>query len=257
MISATATTPLRGAIRFDSSANPRELRRATGARHDHSGHWTYASAAEMAAALATKTVSPRASPKPPSPASRPSTRDINAVCMRFRRARGRPEADAGSRESAGPLLGVPMTIKERSINLEGTPDHLGLCRGRGLARRGRPGGPTSRPQAPSASARPMCRSHSATGRATTTSTASTTNPLRSRALARRLVRRLLRRAGGWLRPLSPRSDRPAPCPRTFLRRFRPQADPRSRSAGGSLLARARPAGLDRSVGDRADGPLRG
>ena len=89
--------------------------------------WIYASAAEMAAALATKSVSAAELAEAAIARIEAVEAKINAVCVRdFGAARAAAlAADArlagGER---GPLLGVPMTIKE-SFNLVGTPTTWG------------------------------------------------------------------------------------------------------------------------------------
>jgi hypothetical protein len=102
-------------------------------------HWTYAGAAEMAAALAAGAVSSVELAEAAIARIEAVDPKINAVCVRdFDRALDAARAaDARLADGArGPLLGVPMTIKE-SFNL-----HMGLCRGEGLqAGRGRSGDP--------------------------------------------------------------------------------------------------------------------
>ena len=90
-------------------------------------NWTYASAAEMAAALGAKTVSSVELVAAAIARIEAVDGEINAVCVRdFDRARVAAR-DADARLAAGErgaLLGVPMTIKE-SFNLEGTPTTWG------------------------------------------------------------------------------------------------------------------------------------
>jgi amidase len=90
--------------------------------------WTYASAAEMAAALTAKSVS--AVELAESAIARIETVDaeVNAVCVRTFAAAREAARAADARLAAGdrgPLLGVPITIKE-SFNLAGTPTTWGV-----------------------------------------------------------------------------------------------------------------------------------
>jgi amidase len=90
-------------------------------------HWTYASAAEMAAALATKSVSAAELAEAAIARIDAVDSEINAVCVRdFAAARAAARAaDARLADGErGPLLGVPMTIKE-SFNMVGTPTTWG------------------------------------------------------------------------------------------------------------------------------------
>ncbi|MFZ2104082.1 MAG: amidase family protein, partial [Roseiarcus sp.] len=90
-------------------------------------HWTYAGAAEMAAALAAGAVSSVELAEAAIARIEAVDPKINAVCVRdFDRALDAARA-ADARLAAGergPLLGVPMTIKE-SFNLAGTPTTWG------------------------------------------------------------------------------------------------------------------------------------
>src|SRR5271156_2522894 len=90
-------------------------------------HWTYASAAEMAVALVAKSVSSVELAEAAIARIEAVDAEINAVCVRdFDRALDAARA-ADARLAAGergPLLGVPMTIKE-SFNLAGTPTTWG------------------------------------------------------------------------------------------------------------------------------------
>ncbi len=91
--------------------------------------WTYASAAEMAAALAKKSVSALELAEDAIRRLESCEPKLNAVCVRdFDAAReAAREADARlARGERGPLLGVPMTIKE-SFNLAGTPTNWGFA----------------------------------------------------------------------------------------------------------------------------------
>src|SRR5271156_2594667 len=90
-------------------------------------HWTYASAAEMAVALVAKSVSSVELAEAAIARIEAVDAEINAVCVRdFAAARAAARAaDARLADGErGPLLGVPMTIKE-SINLVGTPTTWG------------------------------------------------------------------------------------------------------------------------------------
>ena len=90
-------------------------------------HWTYAGAAEMADALAAGAVSSVELAEAAIARIEAVDPKINAVCVRdFDRALEAAQA-ADARLAAGergPLLGVPMTIKE-SFNLAGTPTTWG------------------------------------------------------------------------------------------------------------------------------------
>src|SRR5271156_3844684 len=90
-------------------------------------HWTYASAAEMAVALVAKSVSSVELAEAAIARIEAVDAEINAVCVRdFDRALDAARAaDARLADGQrGPLLGVPMTIKE-SFNLAGTPTTWG------------------------------------------------------------------------------------------------------------------------------------
>ncbi|HEY3721023.1 MAG TPA: amidase [Roseiarcus sp.] len=90
-------------------------------------HWTYADAAEMAAALAAGAVSSVELAEAAIARIEAVDPKINAVCVRdFDRALDAARAaDAQLADGErGPLLGVPMTIKE-SFNLAGTPTTWG------------------------------------------------------------------------------------------------------------------------------------
>src|SRR5271156_6062409 len=91
-------------------------------------HWTYASAAEMAVALVAKSVSSVELAEAAIARIEAVDAEINAVCVRdFDRALDAARAaDARLADGQrGPLLGVPMTIKE-SFNLAGTPTTWGF-----------------------------------------------------------------------------------------------------------------------------------
>ena len=90
--------------------------------------WTYRSAAEMADALEAKQVSAVELAEAAIARIEVCEPRLNAVCVRdFAAAReAAKEADARrARGEIGPLLGVPMTIKE-SFNLAGTPTTWGF-----------------------------------------------------------------------------------------------------------------------------------
>lgn len=91
-------------------------------------NWTYSSAAEMAEALAVKAVSAVELADAAIARIEACEPRINAVCVRtFEAARDAAKAADGrlARGERGPLLGVPMTIKE-SYNLAGTPTTWGF-----------------------------------------------------------------------------------------------------------------------------------
>ena len=90
--------------------------------------WTYRSAAEMADALEAKQVSAVELAKAAIARIEDCEPRLNAVCVRTFSAalEAASQADARrARGESGPLLGVPMTIKE-SFNLAGTPTTWGV-----------------------------------------------------------------------------------------------------------------------------------
>src|SRR5271169_1647648 len=90
--------------------------------------WTYLSAAEMAAALAAKTVSAVELAEGAIARIEACDASVNAVCVRDFDAALEAAREADARLAGGergPLLGVPMTIKE-SFNLAGTPTTWGF-----------------------------------------------------------------------------------------------------------------------------------
>ena len=172
--------------------------------------WSFKTAVELSAALAAKKVSAVELAQDTIGRIERHDRKINAICVRDF-ARGLDSARAAdaarARGEIRPLLGIPMTVKE-SYNVAGLPHDLGLSGAKGFhcRRKTRWRFPASRPPAPSSSARPTCRSGSATGRATTISTAPPT--IRTTSAARPAVppadrRRRLRPGYG---PLSLGSD---------------------------------------------------
>jgi len=94
--------------------------------------WTYASAAQIAQAIAAKKVSSVELTHEVIGRIERFDKDLNAVCVRdFDRAliAARAADAAIAKGEAKPLLGVPMTIKE-SFNLAGTPTTWGFPHGR-------------------------------------------------------------------------------------------------------------------------------
>ena len=136
--------------------------------------WSFKTAIELSAALKAKKVS--AVELAQDAISRIKRHDgkINAICVRdFDRAlEAARAADAAlARGERKPLLGLPLTVKE-SYNVAGLPTTWGIPPQRiSSPRKTRCRSRASRTRAASSSARPTCRSGSATGRAITTSTA--------------------------------------------------------------------------------------
>ena len=193
-------------------------------------HWTYAGAAEMAAALAAGAVSSVELAEAAIARIEAVDPKINAVCVRdFDRA-----LDAARAADARLADGRARTAARRAdddqgiLQSRGDADHVGLCRGEGLqAGRGRSGGPARQGRG-----RRHPREDQRAGFARRLAELQRRlwrhqESVRSRALAGRLVRRLLGGAGGGLRRALARlrHRRLAPGPRAFLRRVRAQADP--------------------------------
>ena len=109
--------------------------------------WTYKSAAELARALSSREISAKALAEDAIQRIEACDGPINAVCVKTYESalEAADAADARLAEGErGPLLGVPMTVKE-SFNIAGTPTTWGIPEARDF-----------RP-ARSSSARPTCR----------------------------------------------------------------------------------------------------
>jgi len=96
--------------------------------------WTYASAADIAAELAAKDVSSSDLTEAAIARIEAIDAEINAICVRDFAAAREAAREADVRLAAGergPLLGVPMTIKE-SFHLAGTPTTWGYVEAKGF-----------------------------------------------------------------------------------------------------------------------------
>ncbi len=94
-----------------------------------SSNWTYKTAGQLAAALAAKEVSAVELAREAIDRIEACEPKINAVCVRDFAAAAEAARRADARLAAGergPLLGVPMTVKE-SFNLSGTPTTWGFA----------------------------------------------------------------------------------------------------------------------------------
>ena len=94
----------------------------------HRSQWTYASAAELAEALGAGKVSAVELARDAIDRIESADAPINAMCVKTYEAALAEAAEADARLARGergPLLGVPMTIKE-SFNLAGTPTTWGF-----------------------------------------------------------------------------------------------------------------------------------
>ncbi|RBP09245.1 amidase [Roseiarcus fermentans] len=98
----------------------------------HRSPWTYASAADLAAALGARRVSAVELARDAIARIEAADSALNAMCVRSFDAALAAAAEADQRLAQGergPLLGVPMTIKE-SYNLAGTPTTWGFPQAR-------------------------------------------------------------------------------------------------------------------------------
>ena len=188
----------------------------------------------------------------PSPASRPATPKLNAVCVRdfeAGAARRRGRRTRGWRgASAAPLLGVPMTIKE-SFNLAGTPTTWGFPEARDYQPgRGRAGGAAGQGGGRGDPGKTNVPIALGDWQSYNEIYGVTNNPYDLAPLARRLVRRIARRR--WRRataPLSLGSDIggslrvPAHFCGVFAHKptHRSGRDARPRAAGRAARCRAR------------------
>jgi len=163
--------------------------------------WSFKTAVELSAALAARKVSAVELAEDAIGRIERHDAKINAICVRdFER--GLAAARAADAELARgvkkPLLGLPVTIKE-SYNIAGLPTTWGIPAQKDFTPP-EDALPVSRSRTPAASssARPTCRSGSATGRAITRFTHHQ-QPLRSRPHAGWLLRRIVGGASGGLR----------------------------------------------------------
>jgi amidase len=94
----------------------------------HSSQWTYASAAELAQALGAGNASAIELARDAIERIESADTALNAMCVKTYEAALAEAAEADARLTRGergPLLGVPMTIKE-SFNLAGAPTTWGF-----------------------------------------------------------------------------------------------------------------------------------